>query len=92
MVNDLNQIFKAYDDFCEQFSVEKIKTIGDAYMAVCSAGILGETFDYPIRVLEMCLKVLEYTKKTTNFEVRIGVATGPMVQGVLSGAKLSYDV
>lgn len=66
--------------------------IGDAYMAVCNNGVDGNVFDHAIRVLELCMDVLKFMGQQTQFHVRIGVATGPLIEGVLSGAKLSFDV
>ncbi len=90
-MQDLNFIFKHFDTICEKYQVEKIKTIGDAYMAVCTSGG-GTVFDFAIRMMEFALEVVEFIKKNTQFHVRIGIATGQLIQGVLSGAKLSFDI
>lgn len=87
----MNFIFKHFDTICEKYYVEKIKTIGDAYMAVCTSSG-GMLFDYAVRMMEFGLEVIDFVKKSTQFHVRVGIATGPLIEGVLSGAKLSFDV
>lgn len=103
LVKDLNHIFKNLDAACAKFklgmfllqllilAVEKLKTIGDAYMAVCSCGSKKNVFDYAIRTVEMALNVRDFMASTV-YKVRIGIATGTFIQGVLSGNKLSFDV
>jgi class 3 adenylate cyclase len=93
LVNDLNEIFQVFDKYCSQYGIEKIKTIGDSYMAVCTTGSENTIFDYAIRIMEMIRCVRDYMDKHhTQYKLRIGVATGMLIQGVLSGSKLSYDV
>jgi len=93
IVADLNHIFKIMDSYCDKYECEKIKTIGDCYMAICTS-TKGETsvFDYAIRIIEMALEIIAHIQAETKFDIRAGIATGSMVQGVLSGKKLAFDV
>jgi len=95
VVQDLNIVFKYFDALCERFGLEKIKTIGDCYMAMCpdvDVNTDTQTYDYAIRVIEMVVMAIEFIRNETYFHVRCGAATGPVIQGVLSGKKLSFDI
>jgi len=62
-------------------------------MIACTTGTTSaRVFDYAIRIVEFCLAAIFYTKTQTKFHVRAGVGTGPIIQGVLSGSKVSFDV
>jgi class 3 adenylate cyclase len=93
LVSGLNEMFSAFDDLAESMGVEKIKTIGDAYMAV--AGLHGEK-DHAARVTTMALGMVESVAKMKRFaeplEVRVGIHTGPAVAGVIGKRKFIYDV
>ena len=95
LVDLLSQIFLLFDQLAEKFQVEKIKTIGDAYMAVCGAPV--ECVDHAHRIaamaLEMQAKLKELSDKTNlNLAMRIGIHTGPVVAGVIGSSKFSYDL
>lgn len=91
----LNDIFSEFDLLAERFGIEKIKTIGDAYMA--AGGLrLGEE-GYVGGVAEMALGMQSFLKRyhAPNGEqvsIRIGIATGPAVAGVIGRRKFSYDL
>ena len=91
----LNRVFSAFDALAEKHGLEKIKTIGDAYMV---AGGLPETQpDQVIRAADMALDMLETVSGLSRnlgeeVSVRIGIHTGPAVAGVLGRRKLLYDV
>ncbi len=95
-VRILNDIFSIFDDIAEKHRVEKIKTIGDAYMA--AAGLdSGAQIHYADAVasmaLEMMEKVDEYRQRTgERIQLRIGVGTGPIVAGVIGKKKFIYDM
>lgn len=95
LVNLLNQIFSAFDRLVEQHGLEKIKTIGDAYMVV--GGLPIPRPDHAEAMAEMALDMLreiEYfnQKNQVNFNMRIGINTGPVVAGVIGIKKFIYDL
>jgi adenylate cyclase len=95
LVDHLNRIFSEFDQLCAKLGIEKIKTIGDAYMA--AAGLPqpqpGQTATMAEFALTM-LTTLEQINRTleTPFQLRIGVHTGPVVAGVIGVNKFIYDV
>jgi adenylate cyclase len=95
LVSRLNKIFTAFDELTETHGLEKIKTMGDCYMA---AGGLPETReDHAEIVADLALElipVLDEINKTWGEEVkiRIGINTGPVVAGVIGKSKFIYDL
>ncbi len=95
IVELLNGIFSRFDALAEHFGVEKIKTIGDAYMAC--AGLPDRTTDHALRIARMALAmqdvVLTFNASNgTTLDLRIGVNTGPVVAGVIGQRKFIYDL
>ncbi|MFM6397395.1 adenylate/guanylate cyclase domain-containing protein, partial [Planktothrix sp.] len=95
LVNLLNQIFSEFDYLAELHGLEKIKTIGDAYMVVSGLPIPRD--DYAEAMADMALDMQrtlkEFNAKTQqNFNIRIGIATGPVVAGVIGIKKFIYDL
>jgi class 3 adenylate cyclase len=95
LVDLLNQIFSRFDRLTQRYSLEKIKTIGDAYMAV--GGLPMPKSDHPEAIAEMALEMQrEITRVTWNntqpFRLRIGINTGPVVAGVIGVTKFIYDL
>jgi len=95
VVDLLNEIVRRFDQLADQHGVEKIKTIGDAYMAV--AGVPVPVDDHSERIAHMALAMLEIVRdirETTELDlhVRIGIASGPVMAGVIGTKKFSYDV
>jgi len=95
-VQILNDIFSIFDDIADSHGVEKIKTIGDAYMA--SAGLdTGAQVHYAEAVagmaLDMQARMAEYRRRSgERVELRIGIGTGPVVAGVIGKKKFIYDM
>jgi class 3 adenylate cyclase len=94
VVDHLNRVFSAFDRLADQYGLEKIKTIGDAYMV---AGGLQPAGDHPERVAAMGLEMLAEVKRLRvssfpGLEVRIGMHVGPAVAGVIGIKKFIYDV
>ncbi len=92
----LNQIFSAFDELAEKHGLEKIKTIGDAYMV---AGGLNQrsSHDYVIAMVEMAndmhAAITELTPRGREaLALRVGIATGPAVAGVIGTKKFIYDL
>ena len=99
LVKEIDYCFAHFDDIVEKYDVEKIKTIGDAYM--CAAGIPKPNSNNPILItlagLEIARFMAEHKKerKAENlpyFELRIGVHTGPLTSGVVGKKKFAYDI
>jgi class 3 adenylate cyclase len=91
----LNTFFSRFDTFAERFGLEKIKTIGDCYMAV--GGVPLPQPDHAERVADMALSLQEEIpilgrENECPFELRIGIDTGPVVAGVIGTKKFSYDL
>ncbi len=97
VVRVLNDVFSAFDDLADRHGLEKIKTIGDAYMAVGGLVPDPEGRDPTVAVAEMALGIVHATWQiatSTGYEldVRVGVHTGPSVAGVIGTRKFIYDV
>ena len=95
MVAELNEIFGAFDDICDELGVEKIKTIGDAYMA--AAGLPKPCADHAQRCVRAGLRMLDYLEqrnRTAAFKwsLRVGVHSGPVVAGVVGKRKYAFDI
>ncbi len=95
LVDLLNQIFSIFDELAEIHQVEKIKTIGDAYMVV--AGLPEHRVDHAHAIANIALDmqdaITNFNKKTGyNLNIRIGIDTGPVVAGVIGLKKFAYDL
>ncbi|MGI9464838.1 MAG: adenylate/guanylate cyclase domain-containing protein, partial [Aestuariivirgaceae bacterium] len=91
----LDEIFSAFDAEVARIGVEKIKTIGDAYMVVSGAPI--ERPDHAEALAELALAMLTATDRISvqsghSLRMRIGIATGPVMAGVIGRTKFAYDV
>ncbi|AFZ18601.1 adenylate/guanylate cyclase domain-containing protein [Allocoleopsis franciscana] len=95
LVNLLNQIFSKFDHIAQKYKVEKIKTIGDAYMVV---GGLPVPSDYHAEAIaHMALDMQQaidrfQIEQGESFQIRIGINTGPVVAGVIGINKFIYDL
>ena len=95
MVALLNEIFSWFDMLAENYGLEKIKTIGDAYMV--AGGLLDENAKYTEAIANMALEARDKiaARKTRNGEslgIHIGIGTGPVVAGVIGVKKFIYDL
>jgi class 3 adenylate cyclase len=92
LVRLLNQVFSLFDGLAESHGLEKIKTIGDAYMAV--AGLPTPRPDHVEAAADMALEMQRQIAYIDNgkLRVRIGLHTGPVVAGVIGQKKFSYDL
>ncbi|MES2771621.1 MAG: adenylate/guanylate cyclase domain-containing protein [Pseudomonadota bacterium] len=91
----LNKIFSSFDELTEKYGMEKIKTIGDAYMV--AGGLDVQCPNYSVKIADMALEMraLLQSDKQLNpmdLELRIGIATGPVVAGVVGKKKFIYDL
>jgi len=94
LVSWLNQFFSILDRLTYQYGCEKIKTIGDAYMAV--AGVPKRAADHAERMINLALSI-QVASKNLLFDgkplkLRIGVSSGPVVAGVIGEIRFAYDV
>lgn len=99
LVAELNEYFIAFDDIVERFKLEKIKTIGDAYM--CAGGIPTPDDNHPRQAVQAGLAMQQYitsrnAQRAANgldtWELRIGIHVGPIVAGVVGKKKYAYDI
>lgn len=95
LVSVLEDLFKRFDDLASKHGVEKIKTIGDAYMAVAGA---PDAVDAPVQrmasfALEMVQACQDYARECDlPLDLRVGIHCGPAVAGVIGSERLSYDL
>ena len=97
VVGILNDVFSIYDELADQHELEKIKTIGDAYMAVGGVASDPNGRDHVGAVAEMALAMVSATERLAvdsgyDLRVRVGVHVGPTVAGVIGMRKFIYDV
>jgi len=99
LIQELDRCFRAFDRIIETHRLEKIKTIGDCYMA--AGGIPEEDPEHPRRIVLAAQDMLHYLQEFNTerravnlplFEARIGIHTGPLVAGVVGEKKFAYDV
>jgi len=99
LVKMLDSAFKAFDRNCDRFGVEKIKTIGDAYM--CAAGIPKEDTSHALKLVEFARAMLEAMEELNlqnkanglpTWDIRIGIHSGPLIAGVVGEKKFAYDI
>lgn len=95
LVGLLNRIFSRFDQLAEQHGLEKIKTIGDAYMV--AGGLPQPQADHADSIAQMAIamqrEVVHFTtRENQTIALRIGIHTGPVVAGVIGSRKFSYDL
>ena len=95
LVAELNDLFTRFDDACAAHGVEKIKTIGDAYMAV--AGLdrspQADAWESVVAAAELALDMLDALGEAgSRWAMRIGIHAGPVVAGIIGTRKFAYDV
>jgi class 3 adenylate cyclase len=99
VIEELNKCFSAFDAIVEKYNLEKIKTIGDAYM--CAGGLPIPNQSNPIDAVRAGLAMQEYMTAYKNeciakgepyFECRLGINTGEVVAGVVGTKKFAYDI
>ncbi|MEM8502077.1 MAG: adenylate/guanylate cyclase domain-containing protein [Cyanobacteria bacterium P01_D01_bin.1] len=98
LVQQLNDIFSAFDAIAQRHRLEKIKTIGDAYMVV--GGVPSVQPNHAEAMVEMAIEMMQFARSysletptgTHHLRLRIGINTGPVVAGVIGIQKFSYDL
>ena len=98
LVESIDFYFSRFDEIMEKYGLEKIKTIGDAYM--CAGGLPFATPDHAHKMVEAAFEIAEFVddakkedpNNLTRFDIRIGINTGPVVAGVVGTKKFAYDI
>ncbi|WP_371930978.1 adenylate/guanylate cyclase domain-containing protein [Lewinella sp. JB7] len=96
LVNELNEIFGRFDEIVEEAGVEKIETIGDAYLAACGLGE-GITEENAINCITAAREMIHYLEERNSnhdikWRMRVGIHSGPIVAGVVGKKKFRYDL
>lgn len=95
LVESIDYYFKEFDVITDKYGLEKIKTIGDSFM--CAGGLPTETARHAFDVVNAGREMMEFTKKPkpdgiVQFEMRIGIHTGPIIAGIVGVKKWQYDI
>jgi len=99
IIEELDLCFKAFDEIIARHKIEKIKTIGDAYL--CVGGVPTENNDHAIDTVKAAIEIQQWMNNTLQerikankdfFRLRIGIHSGPVVAGVVGSSKFAYDI
>ncbi|MEO8086647.1 MAG: adenylate/guanylate cyclase domain-containing protein [Bacteroidota bacterium] len=99
LVDEINYCFSAFDNIVQKHRVEKIKTVGDAY--ICVGGMPALTFTHAVDIVNAAVEIRNFmlerkkekeAKGEIPFELRIGIHTGPVVAGIVGVKKFAYDI
>lgn len=94
LVEEIHQCFTAFDEIIDRNGLEKIKTIGDAYLAVC--GMPNEDKSHARKAVQASIEIMEFINKRIiiggKFKIRIGINSGPVVAGIVGVKKFAYDI
>ena len=95
VVTLLNGLFSRFDEAAHELGIEKIKTVGDAYMAVC--GLPVPVPDHAARIMRMAIRMVHITREHAmehhvSMKLRVGINSGPVVAGVIGKSKYIYDL
>jgi len=96
LIDELHTCFKAFDNIIEKYNIEKIKTIGDAYLAVCGLPLADQR--HAENVVKAAIEINAFVQDRIaklgerTFQVRIGIHSGSVVAGIVGVKKFAYDV
>jgi class 3 adenylate cyclase len=98
LVETIGYYFSKFDVIIEKYGLEKIKTIGDAYM--CAGGLPFPSDNHAENMIRAAMEIADFVSETKkdvnakalNFDIRIGINTGPVVAGVVGAKKFAYDI
>lgn len=99
LVAEIDHCFRAYDEIMEVHGLEKIKTVGDAYL--CVGGLSGREEQSAVQIVRAALEIQEFMKRLKEersaqsrpyFRCRIGIHTGPVIAGIVGIKKFAYDI
>lgn len=99
LIKDLDACFRAFDEIVQQYGLEKIKTIGDAYM--CAGGLHDRKADYTLQMVNAAKAMQQWLyawnfererRGAPRFDARIGIHNSPVVAGVVGSKKFAFDI
>jgi adenylate cyclase len=99
LVAELDYCFSAFDKMLQNYKIEKIKTVGDAYL--CASGLPVSSFTHATDMVTVAIEIRDFMLKRKKekeskgeipFEIRIGIHTGPVVAGIVGVKKYAYDI
>jgi adenylate cyclase len=99
LVDEINYCFSAFDAIVQKYKVEKIKTVGDAY--VCVGGLPVPSYSHAFDMVSTAIEIRNFmlkrkqekeAKGEITFELRVGIHTGPVVAGIVGVKKFQYDI
>ena len=94
LVHEIHYCFTAFDEIIERNGLEKIKTIGDAYLAVC--GMPNENINHAKSTVQAAIEIMDFINKRMieggKFKIRIGINSGPVIAGIVGVKKFAYDI
>ncbi len=99
LVNSIHHYYSEFDKIVEKYGIEKIKTIGDGYMA--AGGLPMENNTNPVDVINAAIEIRNFMEEqktirqkegNASFDMRIGIHTGPVVAGIVGIKKFAYDI
>jgi adenylate cyclase len=99
LIDELDQFFLQFDEIVEKYDIEKIKTIGDAYM--CAGGLPLKNSTNPVEVVLAAMEMQQFMQEMRRikmiehkayWELRIGIHTGPVISGMVGRKKISFDI
>jgi adenylate cyclase len=98
LVKSVDFYFSKFDEIMEKYGLEKIKTVGDAYM--CAGGLPYPTEDHALKMGLAAFEITEFVEEAkklntaghVRFDIRVGINTGPVVAGVVGTKKFAYDI
>jgi len=94
LVGMLDELFTVFDGFVTELGLEKIKTVGDAYMV--AAGVPQLRPDHAVAIAELAMRIRDHVARRTfggrQLQMRIGIASGPVTAGIIGTHKFAYDL
>jgi class 3 adenylate cyclase len=96
LVEELHECFKAFDRIAGRYNIEKIKTVGDAYIA--ASGMPRPNPEHAADIVKAALEIGDYMRQRkqkfpgATFDIRIGINCGPVVAGIVGSRKFAYDI
>lgn len=94
LVEELNEYFTAFDKIMDKYGLEKIKTVGDAYLAVCGLPVANK--NHAQNTVKAAIEINKFVQKRNEtgrkFKIRIGINSGSVVAGIIGVNKFAYDI